>query len=86
MDPETDKDYLDAFREIVPKLNYRHPHNPSHMGDHILSAAIGTSLTVPVQAANMALGLNQRVVLLEFNGPKERRITVTYLPVQDQSL
>ena len=25
----------------MPKLNYRHPHNPAHAPDHILSSIIG---------------------------------------------
>ena len=36
LDPGTDLDMLEAFEEIVPKLNYRHPHNPGHVGDHIM--------------------------------------------------
>ncbi len=79
MDPGTEKDYLDAFDQIVPKLNYVHPHDPSHAGDHILSAMIGTSLSIPVQSGSMVLGQYQRVVILEFNGPKERRLNVTFL-------
>ena len=30
--------------EMIPKLNYRHPHDPEHVPDHILSALIGTSI------------------------------------------
>lgn len=86
MDPETDKDYLNAFNEMVPNLEYQHPHDPAHVKDHVLSAMIGTSLVVPVQSANMMLGQNQRVVLLEFNGPKERRISVSYLPLAGHSM
>lgn len=81
LDPGTDMDYIDAFNEIIPKLPFRHPHNPEHTKDHILSAMIGVSLTVSVQSANMLLGQNQRVVLIEFDGPKERRISVSYLPL-----
>ncbi len=36
LDPGTDLDMLDAFEEMIPKLRYRHPHNPSHVPDHIL--------------------------------------------------
>src|SRR3989344_8124902 len=49
LDPGTDLDMLDAFYEMIPKLNYRHPHNPAHVRDHILSALIGTSITVPIE-------------------------------------
>ena len=82
MDPGTDKDYIDAFSEMIPKLKYQHPHDPNHTGDHILSAMIGTSIVLPVQSANMLLGQNQRVILLEFNDPKERRLSVSFMPLE----
>lgn len=75
----TDLDYLDAFEQMVPKLNYRHPHNPAHMPDHILSSIIGTSLTLPVKDGKLLLGAWQRVVLLEFDGPREREIIVSFI-------
>ncbi|MEX2033474.1 MAG: secondary thiamine-phosphate synthase enzyme YjbQ [Candidatus Colwellbacteria bacterium] len=73
----TDQDYLDAFEKIVPKLAYRHPHNPEHMPDHILSSMIGTSLTLPVKDGKLLLGTWQRVVLIEFDGPRERKILIS---------
>lgn len=76
LDPGTDKDYLDAFEEIIPKLEYKHPHNPQHMPDHILSSLIGTSLTIPVENGKVILGIWQRVVLIEFDGPKERTLVI----------
>jgi secondary thiamine-phosphate synthase enzyme len=44
LDPGTDLDMLDAFEAMIPKLRYRHPHNPAHVPDHILLALIGTSV------------------------------------------
>ena len=76
LDPGTDLDMLDAFEHMVPKLNYRHPHNPAHVPDHILSAMIGTSLTLPVEKGKILLGTWQRVVLVELDGPREREIVV----------
>lgn len=76
LDPGTDQDYLDAFEKIIPKLNYAHPHDPSHTPDHILSALIGTSLTLLVENGKLVLGTWQRVVLIEFAGPRERTIIV----------
>lgn len=79
LDPGTDQDYLDAFEEIIPKLHYQHPHDPSHVGDHINSAMIGNSLTIPIQNGQLDLGVWQRVVVVEFNGPKEREISFSIL-------
>lgn len=76
LDPGTDKDYLDAFEEMIPKLNFNHPHDPAHMPDHILSTLIGTSISIPVKDGKLILGTWQRVVLVEFNGPKMREVVI----------
>ena len=77
LDPGTDLDLLDAFEAMVPKLRYRHPHNPAHVGDHILSALIGTSVSLPVENGKLLLGTWQRVILLEFDGPRERELALS---------
>lgn len=73
----TDLDYLEAFEKMIPKLEFRHPHDPSHMPDHILASLIGPSVGVPVAEGKLDLGTWQRVVLFEFSGPREREIVVT---------
>src|SRR5690242_10282881 len=60
LDPGTDLDMLDAFEAMIPKLQYRHPHNPKHVPDHILSSLIGTSVAVPVANGELMLGTWQR--------------------------
>ena len=76
LDPGTDLDMIDAFKQLVPKLQFRHQHDPEHTPDHILSTLIGASLTVRVKDSKIYLGSWQRVVLIEFNGPKEREVVV----------
>jgi secondary thiamine-phosphate synthase enzyme len=65
---------------MVPRLRYRHPHNPAHVPNHILSALVGTSLTLPVADGRLVLGTWQRVVLIEFEGPRRREVAVTLVP------
>ena len=77
LDPGTDLDMLDAFEAMVPKLRYRHPHNPAHVPDHILSALIGTSLSLPFEKGKLILGTWQRVVLVELDGPRERELALS---------
>jgi len=79
LDPGTDLDMLDAFEAMIPKLRYRHLHNPAHVPDHILSALIGTSVSMPFEHGKMLLGTWQRIVLIELDGPRERDIVVTLL-------
>ena len=74
LDPGTDLDMLDAFEAIMPKLNYRHPHDPEHVTDHILSSLIGPSVAVFVKDGSLVLGTWQRIVLIETSGPRKRNI------------
>ncbi|HWO41382.1 MAG TPA: secondary thiamine-phosphate synthase enzyme YjbQ [Candidatus Eisenbacteria bacterium] len=80
LDPGTDLDMLDAFEEIVPRLNYRHPHNPAHLPDHVLSSLIGVSLLVPWRRGELILGTWQRVILVELDGPRQREIVISLIP------
>ena len=76
LDPGTDEDLLDAVWGMIPKLNFRHPHNPAHAPAHLASSIIGPSVTVPVENGKLVLGTWQRIVLVELDGPRERRVIV----------
>jgi secondary thiamine-phosphate synthase enzyme len=76
LDPGTDLDMLDAFDAIVPKLQYRHPHNPAHVGDHIMASLIGPSVTIPFINGHLNLGMWQRLIVVEFDGPRERELVI----------
>jgi secondary thiamine-phosphate synthase enzyme len=79
LDPGTDLDLLDAVWEMIPKLDYRHPHDPAHVPAHLASSIIGSSVTVPVEDGKLVLGTWQRIILVELDGPRERDLTVTSL-------
>lgn len=72
-------DILDAFEAMMPKLHYRHPHNPAHVTDHILASVIGSSIIIPVTNGKLEVGAWQRVVLVELDGPREREIIVNFM-------
>ena len=79
LDPGTDEDLLEALRKMLPKISYRHPHDPNHTPDHILSSIIGTSISLIFENKSLVLGTWQRVVLVELNGPKLRSIAYSIL-------
>ncbi len=76
LDPGTDLDFLDALRHLLPHIAYRHPHDPSHTPDHILSSIIGSSLVVPYRNRRPLLGTWQRIVLVELDGPRQRTVHI----------
>lgn len=74
LDPGTDQDLLQALRKLLPNMSYRHPHDPSHTPDHLLSSIIGPSVTIPYSNRRLALGTWQRVILVELDGPRQRTV------------
>lgn len=67
----TDEDFLDVAEEIIPRLKFRHAHNPSHAWSHMAA-----SLTLPVMNGELRLGTWQSVLLVELDGPRECHIMV----------
>jgi secondary thiamine-phosphate synthase enzyme len=79
LDPDTDLDLLNALRHTLPQLSYRHPHDPSHTPDHILSSLIGPSLAIPYHNHRLLLGTWQRVILVELDGPRYRTVQISFV-------
>jgi secondary thiamine-phosphate synthase enzyme len=82
LDPGTDQDMLDAFEAMIPKLQYRHPHNPAHVGDHIMASLIGPSVTIPFINGQLQMGTWQRVVFVELDGPREREVIISVVKTE----
>jgi len=78
LDPGTDLDLLDALRGMLPHIAYRHPHNPAHTPDHILASIIGPSVTIPYTDGALLLGVWQRVILVELDGPRQRTVHLSH--------
>ena len=81
LDPGTEDDFLDAFEALIPKLQYRHPHNPGHVKDHIMATILGASLIIPIEKGELMLGAWQKIILVELGGPRERNIVVSFSDV-----
>ena len=78
----TDDDLLEVVEEMIPRIRFQHAHNPAHAWSHMASSILGPSLTVPVSAGKPVLGTWQSVMLIELDGPRERTVHVTLLPVR----
>jgi secondary thiamine-phosphate synthase enzyme len=76
-DPSVGEDILSALAAILPAISWRHSEGNSDA--HFLSTLVGHSVTVPINAGELALGRWQAVYLLELDGPRRREIWVTCL-------
>ena len=64
------EDIMDILQTLVPPRAYRHD-SAAHVGAHFLSGLVGPSVH--------ALGEFQRIVLMEFEGPRRRDIELRLL-------
>ena len=71
-------DIMDILQSLTPQRVYRHD-SAAHVAAHFLSALVGPSVYLPVRDGKLALGEFQRVVLMEFEGPRRREIEVRLL-------
>lgn len=77
LDPGAGEDLVKAVWEMIPKLDYSRHHDPSHMPAHIAASVIGPEVSVPARDGKLVLGTWQRIVLIEFDGPRQRNLVVT---------
>jgi len=77
-DPNVCVDVLDALERLIPPGIWRHDRvDDGNAASHIQAAILGPSETIPVRDGRLQLGRWQAVMLVELDGPRERRVVVT---------
>ena len=77
-DPSVAEDILEHLEKMVPQShNYRHSEGNSDA--HIKSTIVGTSILVPVENNKMVLGTWQGIFFAEFDGPRTRKLSISFL-------
>src|SRR5689334_25084382 len=76
-DPNVCVDLLDALDRLVPAGIWRHDRVDGNAASHIQAAMLGPGETIPVRAGKLLLGTWQAVMLVELDGPRDRRVIVT---------
>ncbi len=79
-DPNIGVDILSALDRSVPDhAGYLHDRIDDNAHSHIKATLLGPSEILAVSGGELVLGTWQRVILLEFDGPRKRRVSVTLL-------
>jgi len=76
-DPNVCVDVLDALDRLVPAGIWRHDRVDGNAASHIQATILGPGETIPVRDGKLCLGTWQAVMLVELDGPRERRVLVT---------
>ena len=70
------EDIVEALDEIVPKISFRHNRIDNNADAHIKASIVGNSVIVPVENSDLVLGTWQRILFIEFDGPRRRKVYV----------
>ena len=76
-DPNVCVDVLDALDRLIPAGKWRHDRVDGNAASHIQATILGPSETIPVRGGRLGLGTWQAVMLVELDGPRDRRVIVT---------
>ena len=79
-DPNVCTDVLDALDRLIPAGIWRHDRVDGNAASHIQATILGPGETIPVKDGRLQLGTWQAVMLVELDGPRERRVLVTISP------
>src|SRR5882724_6453150 len=77
------EDLLNVLHGLVPQTTAYVHDSADHVRAHVLSALVGPSVSVPVREGRLGLGAFQRIVLVEFEGPRQRTIEVDFARAAD---
>ena len=77
-DPDVMRDIIESLGRLVP-AEYPYRHREGNSDAHIKALLVGASVSIPFSGnpPAPALGTWQRIFLMEFDGPRERKVLVT---------
>ena len=80
-DPNIGTDISVALDRAIPDRDgWLHDRIDDNASAHIKAALLGPSELVPVRDGELVLGTWQRIILMEFDGPRKRKVHVQLLP------
>jgi secondary thiamine-phosphate synthase enzyme len=83
-DPDVETDFFSTLARIVPHQGpYRHSEGNSD--SHLKASLVGLGVQIPFGGARLVRGTWQSIYLCEFDGPRDRRVSVTVIGEQDHA-
>ncbi len=73
-------DTLQLISHLAAGSSWRHNRIDNNAEAHLVASLMGSSTCLPVSGGQVELGTWQRIMLIELDGPRQRRVTVTVLP------
>jgi len=70
------EDILDTIQRLVPPAEYKHNRIDNNADAHLRATILGNSAIVPITNGKLDLGTWQRILFVELDGPRTRKVLV----------
>ena len=75
-EPGLIQDMAKLMASLVPQGGYLHDRNGGNAHAHLQAMLLGNSVVIPVEGRRLILGTWQRILFVELDGPRQRRVHV----------
>ena len=79
-DPTVIQDIIADLQRLIPSRQSYYAHREGNSASHFMTSLMGSSVIVPIEGGQIALGTWQGIFLCEFDGPRTRKVHVKYIP------
>ena len=76
-DPDVKSDIINTLEQLVPWSN-SYMHFEGNSAAHIKASLMGFTVSVPVEDGRLVFGTWQCIYFCEFDGPRTRKVVVTF--------
>ncbi len=74
------EDIINLLSKLVPRgAGYKHDRIDNNADAHLRAILLGNSVIVPVENSKLMLGTWQRILFVELDGPRRRKVLVKVL-------
>jgi len=75
------EDITNILEKLVPsRAGYMHDRIDNNADSHLRAILLGNSVVVPITNGRLDLGTWQRIMFIELDGPRTRRVVVKVIP------
>ncbi len=75
------EDVLKVLEELIPSgAGYMHDRIDNNADSHLRAILLGNSVVIPITNGKLDLGTWQRILFVELDGPRVRRVIVKVIP------
>lgn len=78
-DPDVETDFFKKLAQLIPQREPFYRHAEGNSDSHLKASIVGLSTLVPISHGSLVLGTWQSIYFCEFDGPRNRQVSVSII-------